>query len=495
VSIVSASLAQRAGSALTWKAAQLAGTKGIFLVRTLVLARLLSPDDFGLLAIATVAVGVLMSVTDLGMTPALVHQPGLEEAHYNSAWTVNVTRALLVSGALIVAAPAISALFAEPRAADILRFLALKPLIDSGASIKVAELVRHLNYRRLACVTLPAVAVETIIAILLAMRFGVWALVAGALTGALAGVVASYLLAPHRPRVVLTSATIRPLIRYGRWIFLTGVVAVSASALTQVVIARQLGAVELGLYFLAARLAFFPYEVVSQVVGDVAFPLYARIQDDRTRVARAFRSHLVGVAAFLLPVYVLLISFAPWLVQDVLGQRWLGTELVIQLLACVGIAGLFGDTTGPLFRGLGHPGWILAIEVIQSTLVILLLWSLTGRYGVVGAALAWLIAIASSQVVSFIFARRILQRPLAGSIVPMAVVLLASLAAALTVFVLRQVVSGVAGLLMAVAFAASAAAIMLWSCDRRFDLGLRTDVTQAFPQMADLIAFATATRR
>lgn len=483
---VSVPLARRAGDALTWRAIQLAGVKGIFLVRTLILARLLAPDDFGLLAIATIAVGVLMSVTELGMVPALVQQARVADAHYNSAWTVNMGRALCVSGLLVVAAPAIAGVFAEPRAAEILRWLALKPLIDAAASIKVAELTRSLRYRRLAFVSLPAPAVETLVSVALATRLGVWALVTGALAGALAGAVSSYVLAPHWPRVVLVTETVRPLIRYGRWVFLTGLVAASASSLTQVVISRQLGVVELGLYFLAAKLAFLPHEVASQVVGDVAFSLYARIQDDRIRVAKTFRSHLVGMATFLLPMYVLLISLAPWLVQDVLGERWLGTEALIQLLAVVGIAGVFGDTTGPLFRGLGHPSWILAIEVIQSTLIILLLWTLTGRYGVVGAALAWVIAIASSQIVSFVLAKRILQKPFGGSVLPVALVVVASLVGAVTVMASGHLVSGVSGLLVAASLATLATAAVIWRGDERFNLGLRGDLAQAFPQVAGL---------
>ena len=292
----------------------------------------------------------------------------------------------------------------------------------------------------------------------------------------------------------MSRRAVRPLIRYGRWLFLTGLVAIAASSLTQVVISRQLGAVELGLYFLAAKLAFLPHEVASQVVGDVAFSLYARIQDDRMRVAKAFRSIFLGMTTVLLPAYVLLICVAPRLVGDVLGERWIGTEPIIQLLALVGIVGLFGDTTGPLFRGLGYPHWILSIEVWQSSLVVVLLWSLTGRYGVLGAALAWLIAVCSSQVVSFILARRIFRNPLAGSALPLGSVLFASIVGALTAVAVTQLAPGVAGLLIAVSAAACATMAVLWFCDQRFELGLRRDLSQAFPQVASLLGLAPATR-
>ncbi len=488
----SPALARRAGHALAWKAFQLGGVKAVFLVRTLILARLLSPDDFGLLAIATVAIGVLMSLTDVGMSQALVHCPEIEDSHYDSAWTVNMVRGLCVSLVLLAGAPVVAAVFAEPRATDILRLLAMKPLIDASASIKVADLMRTLAYRRLAAISLFAAAVETLVSVLLAMRLGVWALVAGALAGAVAGVASSYVLAWHRPRIRFSRAALRPLIRYGRWVFMTGLMAVAAGSLTQVVISRRLGAVELGLYFLAAKLAFLPHEVASQVVGDVAFSVYARIQGDRVRVARAFRSVLLGMTTVLLPAYFVLIAVAPRLVADVLGEHWRGTELIIQLLAGVGIAGLFGDASGPLFRGLGYPNWILSIEVWQSSLVILLLWSLTGRYGVVGAALAWLIATCSSQVLSFVLTHRVVRNPLAESIAPIGMIVFASTTGALTAVAVQRGVAGAAGLVMALAAAALVTTAVLWFCDDHFDLGLRSGFGQAFPQAASLLRLAPA---
>ena len=442
MTIMRTPLAHRAGSALVWKAFQLAAVKALFLMRTLILARLLSPDDFGLFAIASMAVVVLMTVTELWMTSALVQSPHVDQAHYDSAWTVNMLRALCVSGVLLVAAPAIAALFAEPRATNILRLLALKPLIDGSASIKTVDLMRTLAYQRLAAIAVMAAALETVVSILLAVRFAVWGLVGGAVAGALTGVALSYLLAPYQPRFRVTTHAIQPLIRYGRWLFLTGLVAIAASSVTQVVISRQLGPVELGLYFLAAKLAFLPHEIATQVLGDVAFSVYARVQDDRIRAAKAFRTIFLGMTTVLAPSYILLICVAPRLVGDVLGERWIGTETIIQLLALVGIAGLFGDMTGPLFRGLGYPHWLFSIEVCQSTLVVVLLWTLTGRYGVLGAAFAWLIATGSSQIVSFLLARRIFRNPLAGLAPPLASVLLASLAGALASLAVTWLVMG-----------------------------------------------------
>jgi O-antigen/teichoic acid export membrane protein len=486
---MSASFAQRAGDALIWKAIQVGGTRGLFFVRTLILATLLGPADFGLFAIAVSAIGVLMTTTELGMVPALVQRQEAEDSHYDGAWTVGVMRALGVSAVLVIAAPAIADLFAEPRAAALLRVLAAKPLIDATASIRIVALLRGLNYRRVAMVSLAGAVAETGVSIALAPAFAVWALVIGTLAGGVTSVVFSYVLAPYRPRIVLDTHAVRPLIRYGRWVLLTAVVAVSTNWLTQVVISRQLGAFDLGLYFLATKLAFAPYELAAQMLGEVAFPLFARVQSDRMLVATGFRSILLGMVTVLLPVYVLVISLAPWFVQDVLGERWRGTEPLIQVLGLAGLIGLFGELCVPLFRGVGHPKWVVGLELVQSGLVVALLWTAIGRYGAVGAALAWLTGIAVSQSLHFWGARRLLDDPLAGVLRPVALVSAVSLVGAATALAVRQLVGGPAGFAIAVPLASVTTVMLMWACDRRFNLGLGSVLVRTFPRFAELTSF------
>jgi O-antigen/teichoic acid export membrane protein len=281
---------------------------------------------------------------------------------------------------------------------------------------------------------------------------------------------------------------ISPLTDYGRWIFLTALVTVAASFLTQVVISRQLGAFELGLYVLAAKLAYLPYEMANQVVGEVAFPLFARIQQDRVRVAAAFRSMLLGMITFLLPLYVLLISMAGWVVRDGLGERWTGTESLIQLLALVGIANLFGDACGPLFRGLGYPKWSTWVELLQSILVVGLLWGLTGQYGAPGAAVAWLIGVIVAQTLNFVLARRLVERPLAGTWRPILVVAAAAGAGAATTMPLGYLAPGLARLVAALLLAGAVTAIVVWTCDRRFKLGVGSILSHTFPRFARVVA-------
>jgi len=483
-------LFQKAGTALIWRAVQLAGVKVIFMLRLLILARLLSPEDFGLLAIAVTAVGFLLGVTDIGMIPALVQGRDVDEQQYNAAWTVGVTRALLVVGCVVVAAPLIAKIFAEPRATDIIRVLAIRPLLDAAASIEIADLTRNLQFRSLAVLKLVEALTNTTVSIALASTFGVWALVAGTLAGSASYLVTSYLVAPHRPRLSFNRHATGPLIRFGRWIFLTSLIVMAGSYVLRVVISRQLGAAELGLYFLAAQLAFLPAELSSEVIGSVAFPLFARLQSNILQVTQAFRTILTGISALFFPVCTLTIALAPTLVQDLLGPKWAGTVPVIRILTLVSMIGLFGEVAVPILKGLGQPYKVTVIEMVQSLLLIAGVWFLTSRYGLVGAALAWLPAMVVSQIVGMRFVQQLLERPFAGLGGPLLAITVASVAGAVVALLVDNLVSGLPGLVIATLVAVLTIGVLLWASDRRFALGLRNEFVRILPQIAVFMGYS-----
>jgi O-antigen/teichoic acid export membrane protein len=484
---MSDSLTQQVGSAMVWKTLQLGGVKVIFLVRTIILARLLIPDDFGLLAVSLVAVGFLMTVTNLGMAPALVQHISPNEQQYNTAWTIGVLRASLIAFIVFLTAPLIADLFAEPRAVDLIKVMALRPVLEAAASIKIAELTRNLRFRTLAFVYLPETLVNTIISIALAPFIGVWALVAGFLAGMLVFILMSYILAPHRPKLTLDITSTLPLIKFGRWILLTGIIVSLGGSLLQMVISRKLGVAELGLYYLAAKLAFIPNEVSRGVVGAVAFPLYARLQTNAHKILRVFRAILQSVSALIIPVCLFIIVLAPSLVANVLGSKWEGTVPLIQLLALVNIIGLFGDLAVPILKGMGRPHQLVVIELIQSVLLIALIWGLTDNFGVLGAPIAWLIAVGSSQLVSFFFIQSLLSNPFSGMAIPFFLITAISCFGSLAAWVVSTLMPGLFGLVVATLLGLAIVGILLWVADRGLALGLRQNLDLVFPQLTHLV--------
>jgi PST family polysaccharide transporter/lipopolysaccharide exporter len=476
-------LASRAGSALTWRILQLGGVKLIFLARVFVLGRLLGPDEFGVFAVSLVALDFLLKITDFGMIPALVQQPSAERRHYDAAWTVGLVRAGMVGLAVFAAAPLIAELFKEPRATDLVRVLAIRPLLEAGASMGVADLTRQLRFRPLTWIQFAEAIVSTVLSIALVQPLGVWSLVAGPLAGALAALVVSYVAAPYRPRLSLDTEAMLPLLRYGRWIFARALVAPLGTSVLQLALSRRAGVAELGLYFLACKLAFLPSEVASGVVGAVAFPLYARLQENLQQATRAFQVILTGMFAMLLPAVLLLFVLAPALVENVLGPRWEGTVPVIRVLVWVNVVGLLGDAIVPVLKGLGRPSRVTVLGVVQSGLLAVLAWELAGRWGAVGAGLTWLLATAASQVLGLYLLRRVLPRAWAGMVPALSAVAIAGIAGGTTAWAIGHL-SGLAGLIAAGGGGGLMTFGLLWFLDRWLALDLARTVGRAFPQVA-----------
>jgi len=476
-----------AGNAMMWQAFQMGGVKVLYMVRLLVLAILLTPADFGLIAIALAATGFLLNLTNFGLIPAVVQAENMEDSRYDAVWTFDMTRSVVVTGLTIVFASLIAEIFAEPRAVPIIQVLALRPMIESLMSIKVAALNRNLTFRPLAFLKIIEAIFNAIISISLANFYGVWAMVYGTIGGAAAMVIASYILAPYRPRILYNWGLVRPLLKFGGWLLITGVLAMAGNFVLRIVISRQVGAEGLGLYFLAAQLAFVPSEIASEVVGTVAFPLFARLQSSIQQAARAFQAILTGLMALLYPISALILVLSPILVQDILGAEWQGTVPLIQILALVTMIGLLGDATIPLVKGFGQSYRITQIELVQSSSLILMIWFFTSRYGTLGAALAWLPAIIAVQILCLYFIRDIFHDSLKEVRKPLIVILLATLAGAGISYLAIHILPNIPGLVIASLLAALLTGSILWFSDNRYSLGLVRNIAIAFPQVASIL--------
>lgn len=476
-----------AGTAMLWQAFQMGGVKALYMVRLLVLAILLTPSDFGLIAIALSATGFLLNLTNFGLIPAVVQAENMDDVRYDAVWTFEVTRSFIVSGLTILFAPLIAEIFAEPGAVPIIQVLALRPLTESLMSIKIAALNRNLTFRPLAFLKIIEAIFNAIISIALAKFIGVWAMVFGMIGGAVSMVIASYILAPYRPRILYDWHLVRPLLKFGGWLLITGVVAMAGNFVVRIVISRQVGAEGLGLYFLAAQLAFLPNEIASEVVGTVAFPLFARLRTNLQQAARAFQAILTSLMALLYPICVLIIILSPILVQDVLGVKWYGTVSLIQILALAAMIALLADATIPLVKGFGQPYRVMQIELTQSASLILLIWFLTSRYGTVGAALAWLPTVIFIQILCLYFIQDIFHDPLKQLRRPVLAVFLATAAAAGISYLAIHILPNIPGLVVASLLAVFVTGSILWFSDQRYSLGLVRNIAVAFPQVASIL--------
>jgi O-antigen/teichoic acid export membrane protein len=495
---MSENLAEQAGSAIIWKAIQLIGVKGLSIGRLLVLAIILAPEDWGLVAIGAVTTELLVALTDVGINDAIIQRKNVEDRHYDTAFTVGVIRGILITAVVAVLAPSIASLFNEPDATPVIRVLAFRPLVDALASAKVIELTRTLKFRPLTFIKVPAALIETagifvvlilpaflidsLFAIGLAATLGVWALVIGAFAGSVSGVILSYRLAPYRPSFSL--AGFGELFSFGKWVFATRAMRNGGQFGLRAVVSRFLGSEDLGRFYLAQKITVLPNDLVSEVVRGVAFPVLSRVQESRSRTSRVFKATLTAMLSLLVPIYATLFVLAGPLVRQVLPDSYAGLTIVIQLLAIDGIIDLLTDALKPMLRGQGRPRTDFAFTAVRTFLLIGLAIALTDAFGLAGAAWAWLIAEAVISVLAVIIALRVLKRPFEGMARVVAVIFLSAGLGASLGWLIADFLGGVAGLVVGALISLVGGLAVLLALDRLRDFGLIRDFSKAFPQIA-----------
>ena len=483
----SAELHGRVGSALKWRTIQLGTEQGLSIARFVILARLLAPADFGLLAIGTVVLDLLLALTNLGLGPALVQLRDRRRRHYDAAWTIALVRGAVISVTLFVGADLIADLYREPRATPLLQLLAIRPLLSGLESPRLADLERELNFRALAMLIVTASVLQTVVAVALAPALGVYAIAAGMLVGTLAHTALSYRAAPHRPAFRLDRTSTSALLTFGRWVLVTSLIGIFGEAALRAVISRHLGAAELGLYYLALRLAYLPASVAGTVVGSVAFPLHVRFRDEPERAARTLSSNLRSLVAIVVPTYVVLVGLATPITRDVLGPRWIGADELISVLAIAATIGLVADAVFPMFEGRGEPDRISLALTIRTIGLLVLAWPLTLRFGVLGAALATLTAEVPVQLVVSVLAGRRIPRPFRDVPVTFAASLGAGGTGLAVGWALEAMFGPPVGALIAGSAGGIVAVATLWCIDRVLGLGLAEQLARAFPPLRRIL--------
>lgn len=486
--------ARVAGRALGWRATGTLGSKAIGVLRSIILARILAPDDFGVFAIAMVVHDLLMGVTDTGLNPALIQRARRDQRHYDVAWTLGVGRGIAIAVVIVVMAPFLARAFGDERASTLLQLLALRPLLVAFGSVRTADLERALDFRAIAIVDLTAALVAASISILTARSLGSFALVVGSLSGASVMAMGSYVVAPYRPRLFYDHSIAKSLFSFGRWVLAGSIVAMIGEGVFRAIIARTLGTAALGVYYLAANIAAIPDGFLGALVASVAFPVHSKLQDDKRRAAVAFRASTLGMFALLIPINALLIALAPRIVEVALDIRWADAVPVMRLLAIVAIILVPYRAAEPLLQGVGKPQWVAALYLVFALIITAVAWPLAGALGLSGAALARVVADSVIAVLAAGMAARVLDRPFEGLSRPVAAIAAAATVGGAIAFgasaLLHQdqgASDALAFLALIVALSLGAAGGTLLALDRSFDLGLRRQLLRVLPAFSEAV--------
>nr|WP_192180638.1 lipopolysaccharide biosynthesis protein [Mesorhizobium amorphae] len=318
-----------------WTALSMGALAVAELVALLVLARLLSPKEFGLYSAALIVIKFSAIFQGLGITPAIVQRPVLEDRHLRVGFTLSCLLGLAVSALVWAMAPAIAGLLRLAELAPVVRAVCFVFLFQGVSMVALASAQRALRFRWLALIDACAFAVGYVVAgpVLAWLGFGIWALVAAVLIQQFTRMMVLLIGQPHPMRPLLERRAIAELLYFGSGFTIARIFNYLATQADKLVVGRWLGADALGLYGLSSQLMTTPAVIVGQVLDRVLFPTMALVQEQPARLARAYRSAVAGCALLVLPASVVVAIVAPELVAVILGRGWEGVVGPLQILA------------------------------------------------------------------------------------------------------------------------------------------------------------------
>jgi PST family polysaccharide transporter len=370
-----------------WMVALRWSIRGIGLVSTVVLAHLLVPADFGLVAIAAALAGALEAMSEFGFQIALIQNQRADRRHYDTAWTLGLIRGLTVAGALALCAGPLATAFSDPRLEPILFVLAVGVIVTSLENVGVVDFRKDLQFHKefvyRAAAKVAAFIVTVPAAIILE---NYWALVLGILTGQVGRVALSYAMCDYRPR--LHVSVWRELIIFSKWLLLNNALYFAYSRVDTFLIGRLAGAQSLGLFRIAQEIASLPTTEMVAPIRAAILPGYAKLASDQARLRASFATTFGTIVIVAVPVAVGLGLIADPLVWLVLGEQWREATRLLEILCVAGAINVCTANTWPVFIALGRPWINAALMGLGVTLLVpLLVWTVRTA-GAPGAAWA-----------------------------------------------------------------------------------------------------------
>jgi len=340
----------------------------IGVVSTLILARLLLPEDFGVAAMASVVLGLATVLLDVGVNVALVRNKNAEPAHYHAAWTLRVIQGLLVGATLLAVAPYAGDYFGDTRVPAVLALMALTVLVGSFENIGIVTFQKEMNFAAEFRYLLANRLFGFVCTVALAFWLrNYWALAFGSLAGAVFGMLNSYRVHPMRPRASMRK--LGEIFSVSQWMLVQNIGNYVDNSLHSLLVGRRDGAAVMGAYALSDELASVPSTEVLQPLNRVLFPAFVAIKDDLARLKYVFLLAQSIQTAVVLPAAVFLSLLAADLVPVLLGPKW---SAAVPLLATLAI--------GSALRGASASAWYVGVTLGHERRSALLAWGLVSLF-------------------------------------------------------------------------------------------------------------------
>ena len=383
---------------MIWTAAEKFGSMAMAFISNLILARLLLPEDFGVIGMLHIFIAISGAFMYGGFGDAIIQKKVVTHTDYSTVFVWNMVLSVFFYVILFFAAPAIARFYDMPDLCNVMRVYGLILILVGLSIVQNSILRKELKFKLLSIRNLTASFCGLVVGVVMAfMGFGAWSLVASALVNQLMNVILVWKISSWRPSLLFDKKSFKDLFGFGGMMMLTSLVDKTYANLQGLLIGKWYSADELGYYTQAAKLESVPNSTLSYIVTNVSFPVFAKLKDDKEKLLYGLRKNIKAITYLNFPLCMLLLVIAKPLIELLYGAKWDLSVPYFQLLCLSGMLYTMNSLNGCIVKALGKGKLYFIIHIVQRIVGLLLMFAGI-RYSVKGL----LFAVVLSQYINYV---------------------------------------------------------------------------------------------
>lgn len=363
-------LKNQAISGIIWTYSQQFGSQLISFIVSIILARLILPEEFGLIGMLAIFMGIGGALFDGGLTSSLIRTKELDHVDYSTVFYFNFLASIIIYVILFLSAPFIADFYHQSSLTNITRVYGFSFILSAFGTVQNTILTRELKFKKQALITLPALLISSLLGVTLAyLNYGVWSLVYAALVNSLFTSLFLWYTSTWYPTLLFDKEKFHRHFYYGYKLTISSVLDIVFTNIYQIIIGRFYSASQVGYYTRANTLMMLPVGNVSGALNRVVFPLFSKMQDDIPKFRNAYKQIMLMVLFIISPIIVLMAVLAEPLVLFLFSEKWLSIVPIFQIICFTGILYPIHMYNLLVLQVKGRSDLFLKLEVIKKIIL------------------------------------------------------------------------------------------------------------------------------
>lgn len=395
---------------IMWSAIERLSVQGIQFLLTIIIARVLLPSDFGLIAMLGIFIAVAQSIVDSGFSSALIQKQNRTEVDFSTVFYFNLVISIIVYTLLFLASPFISEFYNQPQLTLITRIVGINLIINSFSIVQISKLTINLNFRLQATASLSSVIVSGVLGVYMAYAgYGVWALVIQTLSRNIINALMLWIVARWRPQLVFSVESFKELFSYGSKLIIAGIIHTLYANMYTLIIGKKYNSLDVGLYSNANNLTTLVGPNITQIIHKVIFPKMCNLNSDQEKVD-LLNQTIKACCYLIFPFSLALCVLAEPFIRVVLTEKWLPSVRFIQILS---ISSMFMPLLHVhlILKAKGFSGLILKTDIIKKIVGVSYLFIFM-PFGIEAMCWGALLYSISDMLIIFYYTNKIIHYPL-----------------------------------------------------------------------------------